>query len=346
MSLSSGANAGTGPITITATGTKYNATGEPAVSGTTVQTLNVPVNINSGATLTTNINNAGGAAGGAIVFGQAINGAGGVSIGNIFSSGGTYTLEQASGFTGRVDDFRAVFALRGTTGAVTGATNLEFYRNSSLTLDSNAATTGTGNTAGNQISQNRIPDNATVTLHRTNFNFTANASATTTETFGNFNGDGWNIMNMTPQAGAGLVMTVNNLSRNGNRGTFEWGAANLGATPAGTAGAVNVILGSLNGGAPLAALVGGGGGPGTTNISIIPFMTSATASGLTGSSLVTYDSANGIRAPEYGRRICYGLANCAVRSGRHGQRSLSHVAIGRRQSAGDGQFSCPRDCGQ
>src|SRR5262249_6753427 len=95
FSVPTGGNVGTGPITITSTGVGFNAAGELRTSATAAITLNVPVNINAGATMTTNINNANGAGGGAFTFGQSVNGAGGVSLGTIVSSGGTYTFEQA-----------------------------------------------------------------------------------------------------------------------------------------------------------------------------------------------------------------------------------------------------------
>jgi autotransporter-associated beta strand protein len=290
------ANVGSGAITITSTGVGFNATGELRTTATTPATFNVPVNISNGATLATKIQNVNGAAGGAFVFGQSVNGAGGgISVGTIASSGGTYTFEQASNYSGRTDVFQGTLALRGTGGALTGATQLEFYRGSSLTLDSNAATTGTGNVAGNETSQNRIRDDAVISFHQSNFNFTANASATTTETLGTLNGDGGNTMFMTPQTATGAALTINNLNRM-NRGVFEWRAANLGASLAGTANTATVVLGLLNGAPPANSLVGGGGADGTTNISIIPFMTaSASATAGAGTSLVTY-GANGLRS--------------------------------------------------
>ena len=283
LSISAGGNVGTGTVTFTSTGFGLAATGELRASA--VATLNNPVTITGGSTLTQN-------AGSQIVFGQAVSGLGGLSSGTYLSAG-TVAVEGASGYGGRSEFTRSVLTLRGTTGALTGTTQLDFFRNSSLVLDSNAAVTGTGNVSGNEATQNRIRDDAVVSFHRTNFTMTANTAASTSEVFGTLNGDGWNIMNMTPQAATGASIIFNNLNRV-SRGTFEWEALNFGVASPGTANSTNVQIGLINGNIPAAFLVGGGGAAGTTNISIVPFMTSATAAATTGSTLVTYGP-NGLR---------------------------------------------------
>ena len=67
------------------------------------------------------------------------------------------------------------------------ASSQPVFNGGTLLLDSNAATTGTGNTAGNHVTQNRIRDDAVIKLHRANFDLVANANSTTTETIGTVN---------------------------------------------------------------------------------------------------------------------------------------------------------------
>jgi autotransporter-associated beta strand protein len=283
------AQLGTGTLTIATTGTGLSATGElrGSTNNSTVPVL-IPnlVTINAGATLTHRF-------GSTLVFASPISGAGGVSLGLPIATS-TMVFEAANGYTGRTELTGETLTLRGTAGALTGSTQIELFRYGVLTLDSNAATVGAGNSAGNQATQNRIRDDAAILMHRAQFNLTANATANTTETLGTLTGDGWNLFQVTPQTNTGAALTVSNLVR-ANRGTFEVRGINLGGAAPGTANTANVILTQSNGAAPAAALVGGGGAAGSTNVSIIPFMTGSTAiSG--GTTLVTYDPTNGLRA--------------------------------------------------
>jgi fibronectin-binding autotransporter adhesin len=288
------ANIGTGTLTIATTGSGLAATGDirANASSTAPVIVTVPVTINNGATMEQN-------RGSGIIFGTPVNGAGGVSIGTVISAPlpaigpAGLTFEGASNFSGRTDVTNTSLTLRGTTGALAGSTQIELFRNGALILDSNSINADTGNTAGNEINQNRIRDDATLTYHRADFNLIANATTSTTETVGALTGDGWVNFNLTPQTATGASLTVSNLVRS-SRGTFDLRGAGLGNAVAGTANTSNVFLTQINGAAPATALVGGGGAAGSTNISIIPYMTGGTTAGSAGTSFVTY-GANGVR---------------------------------------------------
>src|SRR4029077_98707 len=126
-------------------------------------TFNVPVTVTSGATLNQLGATPAQVSGFQMTFGQAISGAGGLSAGTPISQA-SLALEGANGYTGRTDVNQGTVILRGTTGALSGSTQITVSGFSTLRLDSSAATTGAGNIAGNETSQNRIRDDATLTL--------------------------------------------------------------------------------------------------------------------------------------------------------------------------------------
>ena len=140
---------------------------------------------------------------------------------------------------------------------------------------------------------NRLSDTAAVTLRGLNFVSTGNATANSSETIGAVTAaNGVNTFLVTPGASAGNSLTMASLTRQ-NNSTVIFRGTGLGGTPG--AGVSNTYVTA----AP--TLVGGGGGAGTTGISIIPYAIGNntnsvlfTAAGLVGSSFVTND-VNGIR---------------------------------------------------
>jgi fibronectin-binding autotransporter adhesin len=311
-------NIGSGPLTIATTGADLAATGDLRASTTAPTIVPNAVTINAGATLNQK-------RGTSIVFGGSVNGGGagaGVYAGSIitpYATNSGFVFEGANNFTGPAQAIQSNMTLRGTNGAFSGSTQINLFRNSVLLLDSNTINPDMGNTAGNQTAQNRIRDDAVVSMHRADFNLTANATAATTETIGTLNGDGWNIFQLTPQATSSATLTINNLVRQ-NRGTFEFRGPNTGSTATtgiaapGTAGSGNVILGQINGSAPSAALVGGGA-IGSTRISIVPFMTSGPSESVGGTTFLTYDPTNGLRALNTATEFATTLPAAAYLSG-------------------------------
>lgn len=265
LSVSSAGNLGTGTIGIETTGVGLAANGELRTSVGGI-TINNPILINNGATLNVST-------GSTYVIGSAISGIGtaGFNVGNYILSN-AITLEGANTFAGATTLQFGSVTLRGTAGQLDSAT-ISVFRNSSLVLDSNAATTGTGNTGGNQSSQNRILDTTVLNLNRSNFNFFGNATTATTETLGTVNNSGWGIYTVVPQTAAGATLTITDLNR-ANSGTFEFRGGNLGLNAPGTANSANVMLGNIDG-TPAASHIGGT--PGTPTAGIFRFMTGSAA---------------------------------------------------------------------
>jgi autotransporter-associated beta strand protein len=281
-------NIGTGPLTIASVGGGLTGAGEVRASSAATTLLTMPVTINAGATFNQ-------LRGTAILFAQPVTGGGGVSTGSAVNAPTAGLIfEGASTYTGPTAAINTSITVRGTSGALTGTSQVEMFRNSTLVLDSNTINPDGGNAAGNQSFQDRIPDATPLIFHNAAFNMVGNATTPTTETVGTLTGDGWNTINLTPQTAAGVTLTVSNLVRS-NRGTFDVRGANLGGAASGTGATAGTVLTLLNGTAPSASLVGGGGAVGTANISIIPFMTGGLTAGTVGNTFLTYD-VNGLRA--------------------------------------------------
>jgi autotransporter-associated beta strand protein len=283
------ANIGTGALTIATTGSGITGSGDlrSNAGNTAPVILTVPVSINSGATLNQ-------IRGSLIVLGTPVTGGGGVNTGSVvYAPTAGLTLERANTYSGTTNAINTTLTIRGTTGALAGTSQIEMFRNSTLILDSNSINADTGNAAGNQTSQDRIPDATPVIFHNAAFNMIANASASTTETVGTLTADGWNLVNLTPQSATGVALTIGNLARS-NRGTLDVRGTGLGGAASGTANSANLFLTQVNGAAPTASQVGGGGVAGSQNISILPFMTGGGTPGSAGNTFVTYDT-NGLR---------------------------------------------------
>jgi autotransporter-associated beta strand protein len=198
-----------------------------------------------------------------------LSGPGGLRL--ISQGGGSapLNLEGASSFTGSVSSNsgntpnQGNVVLRNTNGALTGATSYTLTGGATLTLDNS--------TSG--INENRVRDDATVTLNRSVLTVTANATAANTvnETIGSLAFSGMSSVNVntstTAGSGAATTLTVGSLSRQ-DRGTLSIFGTAIGSGPAAT-GISNLVITS----APTGDQVGGGGGAGSTNQSVLPYAT-------------------------------------------------------------------------
>jgi fibronectin-binding autotransporter adhesin len=232
-------------------------------------------NITSG--WTTNRNISLGAGGGVIFTNTA------ATINGVVSGNGSFSP------TG----FAAVVTTLTNTNTYLGQTITSGAAVSSLTLSGNGsiATTSGYDLAGTLTSNNattnnnnRLSDTAPITMRGAVITMTGNAAAATAELAGDMTlANGINTVTVTPNAAQAASYTFNSITRQNNSTLFVRGTS-LGAT----AGAnVAQILSTASPG----TLVGGGGGAGSTSISILPWAVgNTTAAGLNTSSLVTWDS--------------------------------------------------------
>jgi len=223
-----------------------------------------------------------------------LNGAGALTLRN--TSATALTIQSdSSGYTGVVttdisqlpnqSGSAGILILNGTNGALTGVTTFNLRAGGGLTLSSNLA--------ASTVNNNRVNDAAAINLRNGNLTLQGSVSAATTntETVGAVTGAGYSVVTATPGGGNGFTaLTAASLTRL-ERGTFLFRGTALGSAGSGTVG--NILFTAAPTG-----LVGGGGGPLSTNISILPYAIgdtsgTGTASTATG-SFVTYD-ANGIR---------------------------------------------------
>lgn len=161
----------------------------------------------------------------------------------------------------------SVFALQGANGSFLSATTIDAVSGGAFILDNNAATGASGNNAPNvpaAQNNNRIRDDATITLRDGNFFYRGFAGSTTgSETYGSLNATGGhNIVNITPNnLGAASITAVGDLvldSRStmqfttqtvgtGNSGNTLGGNARAffnGTVPAATGGIIPRIFGT------------------------------------------------------------------------------------------------------
>lgn len=219
------------------------------------------------------------------------------TLGGIISGAGTLTQSALSAsmltLTG-ANTFTGATVLRGPNSNSSGAAAMALSGNGSLAASSSYSLLGTftlDNTGVNLA--NRLSDTAPVTLRGANFISNGFASAASSETIGAVTiTNGFNNLLVTPGAGQANRLTIPSLTRQ-NNATLNFRGANLGGAPG--ADTSNIYVNA----AP--TLVGGGGGAGSTGISIIPFAVgnstssvALTAAGQISSSFVTND-VNGIR---------------------------------------------------
>jgi autotransporter-associated beta strand protein len=204
--------------------------------------------------------------------------------------GGNLTLTAANTFTGTVAVLgHEVF----TQGRMGGQAHLTLSGNGSL-LGLNAATpiqlTNGQLTLDNTVTAvaSRIADAQGITLNQGILQYTANTAVGSAETVGAIvSGSGFNQFRETNTAmGINTTLTMASLTRD-NRSTLSFQGANLGSA---ATGAARFLFTS----AP--ALVGGGGAPGSTDLSILPYaIASNTVTGGNAQWNLATNDVNGIR---------------------------------------------------
>ena len=122
-----------------------------------------------------------------------------------------------------------------------------------------------------------------------NLNLTGNATSATSESIGTLTAQGGNsFVTVTPNTAQSNTLTINSLGRNNGGGIFFRGTG-LGSAPA--ANVASVVLTN----AP--TMIGGGGSAGSTNQSIIPWVTSLNGTASFGVNMTTRDSGSGQLRP-------------------------------------------------
>lgn len=176
---------------------------------------------------------------------------------------------------------------------------------SSLTLDNTGTDLGT-----------RIADTQDLFINNSALIFSTNTTTASSETINSLRVGGLSVVTMTTGGTLAFADAANALTRL-NRGTLfvRGGSTQLGNAAASTT-VPNVTFANITG----ANLIGGGGGAGTTTISILPYVFSSDTgtAGSTGNSFATY-GANGVRplntATEYATTFTGSTADTNVRTG-------------------------------
>jgi autotransporter-associated beta strand protein len=181
--------------------------------------------------------------------------------------------------SGSTTTISAVGTLPLQTSITLGAWGSSANRGPTLVLSNTATNLGT-----------RLADTQSIFSNSGEFQFTTNAGAATSETVGSLRGAGMSTVTMTSGGTLNFADATNGLARlNGGTFLFRAGNANMG-----TAIATTTIANLFFGNSGALGLVGGGGGSGTTTISILPYAVGDTTAAGLGSNFVTY-GANGIR---------------------------------------------------
>lgn len=257
------------------------------INGGTLRTT-AAATIAQGVILNTTLNLTGGVAANP-TFTGVLSGVGGISFRPTTSITAIY--QGANTFTGSY--FAQPFGnavpsatLSGAAGAFLGVSSITLATNQSLSLDNSVTN-----------NNNRLNDAAPIAMHRATLAVTGNAAAATLEAVGD----------ITFSGGAGFTLNANNVAQNvrvvtpsitrSTRGSLVFAATGLGGAGANTSNLISGV--SL-----VPQLIGGGGGAGTPQVSIIPWaLATNVVGGVTNNAqLVTYDAAAGFRplvASEY-----------------------------------------------
>lgn len=225
--------------------------------------------------------------GGVLTLSGVISGNNGVRMSGMTSGTSGLTLTGANNYSGQTLITNApltttnqvlnngVLTISGASGAISNTSGV-VIRGGTFTL--NDTTAFTGGAAG------RVNDSAGLTLAGSLFNLTAGATANYNETMAGLALDGGhNAVNLTATATSAAQASFTTLTRQ-NRSTALFRGTNMGNAPGVNVGTVSFSS------APTGDLIGGGGGAGSTNISILPYAIGDTTTTGTGSSLVTLDS--------------------------------------------------------
>ncbi|MFO0810693.1 MAG: autotransporter-associated beta strand repeat-containing protein [Gemmataceae bacterium] len=171
--------------------------------------------------------------------------------------------------------------VNGTLSSTTGGTYIAF--GSTLTLDN------TGVVANNNL--DRLSDYQNLRLHTGNFTFRGNANATSTETLNALvlQDSSFNVVTVTPGTGQYAAVGFTTIGTN-QGGAVLFRGTNLGTVPTAgsTTAGIQVVGATTQFAAP--ALVGGGGLPGSTTVSILPYAIGDTTDTGLGSTFVTFES--------------------------------------------------------
>lgn len=168
-----------------------------------------------------------------------------------------------------------ILTLSGAAGALSNTSDIA-VRAGTLTV--NDTTTFTGGAGG------RINDSANLRLSGGFFNFISGTGVNYSETLNNlFLESGNNTLTGTPTASSNVAANFNSLTRQ-NRATALFRGTNLGG--AFSSNQADITFSN----APTGDLIGGGGGAGSTTISILPYIIGDTSASGTGSTFVTLNS--------------------------------------------------------
>jgi autotransporter-associated beta strand protein len=187
--------------------------------------------------------------------------------------------------------------LSGSGSTTTLTSNASFTAKTAITIGAWGSNANRGpllhlnNAAGNtSVPVGRLTDTQSIFSNSGEFQLTTNGTTATSETVGSLRGAGMSTVTMTTGGTLNFADATNGLTRsNGGTFLFRAGNANMGAAVATTA-----IANLLFGNSGSLGLIGGGGGSGTTTISILPYGVGGITAASLGTNFVTY-GANGIR---------------------------------------------------
>ena len=202
-----------------------------------------------------------------LTFTGDITGTGGLT--KAFYSTGVSAFTQPLTYTGST-------LIRGGTlqlgGAGTLASSAVEVRGGTLLFNNTDSNTNNGYVA------NRIGTSVPVTLAGGVISFTENASTPGNHNLGTLVLEGEGIISVTNSSSPPTTLTLANLTRGEKRGTLATSGTTFGYGNSPT-GYANLFLTQIEGANPNAAFVGGGGAPGSTTRSILPWAWNVYSSG-------------------------------------------------------------------
>jgi autotransporter-associated beta strand protein len=279
LSLSSSQLAlGSGALVFDTNGSGLAATGD--VRASAAVTLNNSVQINAGRT-------ANFLTGSAITLSGNVGGAGGLTLGNGIATPVSLTLTGAVGYAGTtvVNGGELILSGASPNGSIAASSSITVNRGGALTLGS-----GVG------LNSDRVGNNTPFSLTGGILTLTSPGGGgnDVNEQLGVVTASGLPMLSVQALTGSSAALTVANLIRMPGTVVRARGR-DLGTAAFPTVNVGNVVAAQINGAAPSASLIGGGGAADTPTRSIIPWVVAASFVTGTGDSLATYDPATGIR---------------------------------------------------